>query len=142
MAVTAPTTIETNKALVRSFIEEIFERGNLSAIDDYVGMPSMAAILRHDIPSMRSAISGIRCPIGAMVAEEDTVALEFTILGEHTGDGMGAPPTGNDIVVSNLCIFRIAGGKIVGASFLADRLGLLQQLGIERVPPLAPCPVA
>jgi predicted ester cyclase len=136
------TATEVNKALVRRFVEEVFEKGNLAAIDEFVAMPSIAAVLRNDVPAIHATLTEVRCPMGAMVAEGDLVAAEFTLTGVHSGDAMGTEPTGNPVVVANLCILRIVDGKIGGASVLADRLGLFQQLGVEQVPPLAPCPIA
>jgi predicted ester cyclase len=105
-------------------------------------MPSISAVLRNDIPAIHATLSDVRCPIDSMVAEGDLVAAAFTLTGTHTGDAMGTEPTGNPIVVSNMCILRIAGEKIAGASVVADRLGLFQQIGVEHVPPIAPCPIA
>ncbi len=63
------------------------------------------------------------------IAEEDSVAVRFTLSGTHEGDFMGLPATGRRITVSAIAILRIAGGKVTGLHAVFDALGLMQQLG-------------
>lgn len=133
---TNPDVIEANKAVIGQFLTRIFEQGDLAALDDFVALPSLRGILRNDVPNMHETLADIRCPVEQMVGEEDGVAVEFTLTGLPRGVESGTP-----ISVLNLAIFRMEEGKIAGASVLADRLGMLQQLGVDQVPPLAPCPV-
>lgn len=55
----------------------------------------------------------------------------FTASGTHQGTLRGVPPTGKRIVMAEMGIFRIAGGKIVEKWGSLDRLGMCQQLGMN-----------
>jgi predicted ester cyclase len=54
----------------------------------------------------------------------------FTASGTHRGDMMGAPPTGNTIVLAGINVFRLRDGKIVERWGRLDELTLLRQLGL------------
>lgn len=49
---------------------------------------------------------------------------------------MGIPPTGVHVTTPHMLIYRFADGRIVEIWFVADSLGMLQQLGV--IPPLEP----
>ena len=72
-----------------------------------------------------------------LMAEGDLVAENFTAHGTHRGAVMGETPTGREIVLRGVNIFRIADGKIVERWGRLDQLGLLQQLGLAPQPPTA-----
>ncbi|HVF14300.1 MAG TPA: ester cyclase [Acidimicrobiales bacterium] len=65
----------------------------------------------------------------------DRVGVRWTLRGEHNGEIMGIPPTGNDIAVEALSVHRIEGGKITETWTVWDFLGFLQQLGALPTPP-------
>jgi len=54
-----------------------------------------------------------------------------------TGFGRTHAPTGREVVLRGVNIFRIADGKIVERWGRLDQLGLLQQLGLAPQPPAA-----
>jgi predicted ester cyclase len=58
------------------------------------------------------------------------VAEHFTAMGTHQGSVMGEVPTGKEIRLHGMQVFRIAGGRIVERWGVLDQLGLLQQLGL------------
>jgi predicted ester cyclase len=53
----------------------------------------------------------------------------------HTGDLFGIPPTGKQLMMTGIAIYRIAGGRIVERWSEQSRLGIMQQLGM--IPPHA-----
>lgn len=69
-----------------------------------------------------------------MIAEGDRVVVRVTARGTHQGAIMGIPPTGKQITLSGITIFRVANGKIVEQWSNSDDLGLLQQLGVVPMP--------
>ena len=140
------TTTTHNKQLVEEFISALFTDGDLTAVDRYVdpdcidhdpplpgapdgpeGLRQVAALFRHAFPDWRSDVEH-------MIAEGDLVAEHFVAHGTHRGSVMGESPTGHDVVLRGVNIFRITDGKIVERWGRLDDLGLLQQLGLAQRP--------
>jgi predicted ester cyclase len=71
----------------------------------------------------------------AHIAEGDLVTERFTARGTHRGEILGVPPTGREVVLAGINIFRVQDGQVVERWGRTDDLGLLQQLGI--VPAMA-----
>ena len=140
------TTTTPNKQLVEEFITVLFTDGDLTAVDRYLdpefidhdpplpsapdgpeGVRQTAALFRQAFPDWRSEVQH-------MIAEGDLVAEYFVAHGSHRGSVMGESPTGHDVVLRGVNIFRIADGKIVERWGRLDDLGLLQQLGLAQRP--------
>lgn len=66
-----------------------------------------------------------------MVADDDNVAVAYTLTGTHQGDFNGIAATGKKIEVRGVQIGRFEGGKIVERWGSSDELGILQQLGVD-----------
>jgi steroid delta-isomerase-like uncharacterized protein len=135
------TTTEQNKTIVRDFIDGLFTKGDLGAVDNYLAED----FLNHDPPfgesadreGMRGAGAMIRAgfpdwhsDLHLLVGEEDIVVELFTASGTQRGEVMGVAPSGNTIAVKGINIFRIADGKIVERWGRLDDLAFLQQLGL------------
>ncbi len=91
------------------------------------GFPGPGAYLRGAFPDRTDTIEDI-------VADGDQVGILFRVRGTHKGNFFGIAPTNKPFDIHELGIFRLADGKITEAWFMADELGLLQQLG-ARIPP-------
>ena len=135
------TTIEHNKAIVRDFIDGLFTKGDLGAVDEYLA----ESFINHDPPfgasadreGMRAAGAMFRAAfpdwhsdLHLLVGENDIVVELFTASGTQRGEVMGVTPTGRDVALRGINIFRIADGKIVERWGRLDDLGFLQQLGV------------
>ena len=72
---------------------------------------------------------------GERLSDGRFIAAPFKLLGTHRGEIMGVPPTGREVVLAGINIFRVQDGKLVERWSRTDDLGLLQQLGI--VPAMA-----
>jgi predicted ester cyclase len=136
------TTTARNKQLVQTFIQELFTNGDLDAVDRYLdpefvnhdapfpgapdgpeGMRLAAAVFRQALPDWHSEVD-------QLIAEGDIVVERFTATGTHSGELMGAQPTGKPITLAGIQIFRIDGDKIVERWGRLDEVGLLGQLGL------------
>lgn len=96
-------TLESNKSLVRTFLEEVPGKGNLAAVDD-LAVPDL--VLHTPLPEQtpgaegmksiafvcRSAFPDLSLKIEDMIAEGDEVACRFTAQGTNTGPFSGFPP--------------------------------------------------
>jgi len=138
---------EENKALERRLYEEIYNKKNIAAAEQFIAAnwvyhPSPPGVppglegmkLWHALTDASSefekAFPDMQAKLEDMVAEGDKVACRYTATGTHSGEYMGVPPTNKQITVTGIHIDRIAGGKVVETWDYSDMLGVMQQLGI------------
>ena len=65
-----------------------------------------------------------------VIADDDRLALNWTVSGTHRGALMHIPPTGRAIEVKGVSIYTVANGKIVRGLFVWDVAGLLRSIGL------------
>ena len=131
---------EQNKKLVRQTFEEIWNQGNMDVIDerfasDYVGH-SGATIegpegAKRFVAMIRSAFPDYHYTVKDEFREADRVVHRWIATGTHQGAFQGISPTGKEVTLSGISIYRVADGKLVEGWTTADLLGLLQQLGVS-----------
>lgn len=137
-------SVEENKTIERRYMEEVWTKGNLAAVDELVStnyvdhnpMPDVSPDLqglKQFVTVVRAAFPDWYATTEDMIAEGDKVVVRFTGRGTHKGEFMGIPATGKQLTMMAIAIHRIAGGKIVENWLQADMLGMMQQLGA--VPP-------
>jgi steroid delta-isomerase-like uncharacterized protein len=136
------TTQEKNKTVVNEFIQALFTKGDLSAVDRYLadgfvahdppmaGLSGDAAGFREAAAMLRAAFPDWRSEVHLLVAEGDYVVERFTASGTHRGEFMGAAPTNHTMVMPGINIFRVEDGKIVERWGNLDVLGFFTQLGV------------
>ena len=88
-------TEERNKALTLRGFEEMFNKGDLSVVDELVAQrgedhqeapeTDFATHLKDVIKKMRAAFPDLRFEVHHMVAEGDMVAARSTMTGTHEG---------------------------------------------------------
>jgi steroid delta-isomerase-like uncharacterized protein len=135
-----------NKAVVRRYIEEAFNKNNPSLVDELCspnyrhhdpGTPtaqSGPAALKQVISIYHSAFPDVRVTIEEQIAEGDQVVTRWTAQGTHRGELMGIAPTGRQVKVSGMQMDRITGGKFAESWVNWDTLGMMQQLGVVSAP--------
>lgn len=135
---------EENKAIIRQWIEEAWNKGNVNLADEIYSSDYTAKdvndtnkILRgpegikQSVIEVRTAFPDIHFTIDHLIAEGDKVVGAFTISGTHKGDLMSITPTGKSVIFTAVDIWRFEGGKIVERCLASmDRLDLMQQLGV------------
>jgi predicted ester cyclase len=133
-----------NKALVRRFFEEVFNRGDLAVMEE-LWIPNGIESGKRSVQSVRTAFPDYHRTIEAQVAEGDLVVTRWTMRGTHRGPylsgalGRTLAPTGRRVEVPGISIHRLAGGRIVQSWVLGnDSAALLQQLGA--LPEAEPAP--
>lgn len=139
---TMSTTETENKEMARKIPEEIFNEGNLDLVDeifadDYVSRPPEASEplhgpeeLKEFISKFRSAFPEFQVTIKDSIAEDDKVVQRRKFTGTHKGEIMGIEPTGKEIELEAIVIFRMEDGKVVESWEQADMMGLMKQLGL------------
>ena len=132
-------SLEENKAVVRRFVEEFWNKGNVVAADELLSATAMITLPGMEQVSLagfkafaltfQSAFPDWISTVEAMVAEEDRVAERWTGRGTHRGEFQGIAPTGRQVTVPGFVFYRLASGKITEFWGLFDELALMQQLG-------------
>jgi steroid delta-isomerase-like uncharacterized protein len=60
---------------------------------------------------------------------DDTIIVEFDLLGTNLGEFYGMPPTGNPFVVPTIAVFFFDGDRIVHERVYFDTASMLTQIG-------------
>jgi len=132
---------EQNKATVRRFYEEVWNKGNVDFAfevfaEDYVchdlrptkALPGPEG-QRKIATDFRAAFPDLEWTVDLILAEGDLVAGRWTARGTNTGPWGGVEPTGKTAQFSGVNIFQFANGKVVEIWNHRDDLGLREQLG-------------
>ncbi|WP_329000010.1 ester cyclase [Kribbella sp. NBC_00709] len=135
------STTESNKTVVKDFIDGLFTKGDLGAVDTHLAED----FINHDPPfgvtpdregmreagkMMRAAFPDWHSDLHALIAEGDLVVERFTAGGTQRGEVMGVPPSGKTVSLPGINIWRLRDGLIVERWGLLDDLGFLRQLGV------------
>ncbi len=79
----------------------------------------------------REAFPDLEVAVEKMVANDDCVAIAYTITGTHEGDFHGIAPTSRTIEARGVQIARFEDGRIAERWGSSDELGILKQLGVD-----------
>ena len=74
----------------------------------------------------------IRHTFDDIVADDDRVAVRFTLRGTHQGDFMGLPATGRTVTIPAVAVIRVSDGRAVELRAVFDEMGLMRQLGVVK----------
>ena len=83
---------------------------------------------------LRSAFPNLRYTVDDLIAEGDKVVVRWKWSCTHTGVFRGIAPTGRQVTVTGMAIYRLAGGKIVEHWVELGMHRLLQQLSASAGP--------
>ena len=119
--------------LVRTYLEEVFSRGNVSAMDRYLRGEAFMARVRELVDRWRSAFSDFRIDVDEVITDRHWVVSVETLSGTHDGvyhSRLGPiEPTGRYVRWSRISIRTLDGDRFVDGFFEEDELGLIDQLG-------------
>lgn len=130
---------ETNKAIVRRFIDE-FQTGGREEVAleilaenfvDHSAIPPFSPDRNGVIQlfrMLRGAFSDFRASIQDQIAEAETVVTRKTFYGTHTGEFFGVPASNRPIQINVIDILRLENGKFVEHWNQVDFAGLMQQV--------------
>lgn len=119
------------KQVVRRLIDDVMNRGDLSAVDELYA-PQLAPVARRWVEPFLASFSDVHMRIVELVAEGETVVGRFACSGTHTGTWLGHLATGRRFNnVAEVYFFRVADGRIVRAWGLEDTEERLRQLGLR-----------
>lgn len=109
-----------NRAIVRRVLS-VFNSGDLVSLDEVVattytnhnappGAPQGLEGRKQTVAMFRRAFPDLESTIEDEIADGDRVVVRVNLRGTNTGDFMGRPPTGRQVNVAGIDIFRVAGG--------------------------------
>lgn len=138
-------SVEQNKMIVSRMFEELLNQENKKIIgevfapdvtihDPFLGTASGVDAFRQLLGMFDAAFPGHRVKVHHVLGEGDYVSVLHTHLAKHTGPFMGMAPTGKEVVVNGVEVFRMADGKIVEYWRHDDNISLLMQLGVVSMP--------
>ncbi|KAL3905014.1 MAG: hypothetical protein SGILL_009846 [Bacillariaceae sp.] len=131
--------VETTRELVKKFISDIWNRGEVELIpkvchpslrfNGHVGMDRVG----HEgfarmVTTVREALSEYHCEIHSMVVESTKAFCRLRFTGKHTGNLLGYPPTGKTVAWMGASEFTCKNGKILKVWELGDLKSLEEQL--------------
>ena len=129
-----------NKAVARSFFEDVLDKGKLedyskSHAPDFVAhAEGHLASLEEDMAAareQRKAMPDMRVKVNHIVAEADLVSVYWTASGTNTAAGWGIPaPTGKSVSVSGMTLFRFERGLIQEEWSVFNMYSIMKQLGL------------
>lgn len=133
--------VTDNRAIVRRVLS-VFNTGDLAILDQLVaadftnhnappgapqgleGRKATVAMFRRGFPDLESTVED-------EIAEGDRVVVRVNLQGTNTGEFMGRPPTGGQVNVAGIDIFRVAGGMVTDRWGVLDMQTLNKQLAAE-----------
>ena len=128
-----------NKAVARSFFEDVLDKGKLEdyakshAPDFVANSEGRKASLEEDMSAareQRKALPDMRVKVNHIVAEGDLVSVYWTASGTNPAAGWGIPATGKSVSVSGMTLFRFERGLIQEEWSVFNMYSIMKQLGL------------
>jgi steroid delta-isomerase-like uncharacterized protein len=141
--------VEANKELYRHYIEEIWNKRDLTAADRYLAPdyiehnpnpPPGVAGRKKFVATVLAAFPDYHAEVQEVIAEGDRVVARVQFTGTNDGPYDGRPPTHNKLSFSTADFFRIADGKIAEHWDVVNVLPRMIALGQIQPPAAAPKP--
>ena len=134
-------TTEENKAIVRHWIDEVWCKKNIAAVDEFMagnfvfdwappGVPSDIHGYKKAVTILLTAFLDLQITVDDIIAEGDKVAVRWVGDATHEGEFLGIEPTGKKVVITGVSFVHIVDGKILEEWSEMDLLGVIQQLGM------------
>jgi len=131
---------DSNVALVRRFVDEVINGGNLDLVDEFFApdfvnhSPNFGSApdregLKQLLGALRVAFPDAVMRVEDVVAAGDKVMIRFTSDGTQAAEFAGIPPAGRRLQARGFSLARIADGRVVERWNVQDNLETLQSLG-------------
>ena len=125
-----------NKAIIRKYIEEVENTGDVSRISDFISEEYTEIYEGERYPigiqgavdhvlGIRRVFPDMKLTIEKQISEGDTVVTVFSVTGTFTNEWFGMKPKGKPITFRGVNVDRIRDGKIIehgGAANLMEPL--------------------
>jgi predicted ester cyclase len=124
-----------NKELIKSFIDEVFNKHNVAAIDNYLatnltnGAGKTPESFKKSLAALFSGFPDLHVNTEHVLAENNFVLVFLNFIGTYRGEFEGMPPTNKPVKIRSADLYRIENGEIVEHWDVVDSLDLLKQTG-------------
>ena len=137
--------LEDNKRLVRRYLEEVVNTGNVDALPEFISPdyvevynnvrhPAGLEGARQHILGARETYPDVHLTVEQQIAEGDWVVTRVTARGTHRGGNwMGMKPTNKPVEIVAVNIDRVVNGRIVEHGGAANILEPLLAIGAIQV---------
>src|ERR1700685_3752876 len=116
-------TMKTNCDILRQFIEQVINRGEIDAVDQFFWEEMVEQVpfpgqgpgiegLKDVLRGFRAGFPDIHFAIEEQIVEGDKVLSRFEWTGTHRGEFLGVPATGRTVKVWGMVIDRLVDGRI------------------------------
>ena len=95
-----------------------------------------AAEFKKTFHMFREALGDLEISVEKTVTQGDECAAYCRVKGRHVGHALGGPPTNQPVDFGGLVIALVRDGRIVEGWNCFDFLGMYQQIGWVKNPPL------
>ena len=137
----------TPDQVVRAWFKEVWDEGNLDAIDRLMAPDGVAYGLGAEgirgpqafkpyVSTMRAALGDLEIEVFQTLTEGDRVVAHCHVTARHVGQLFGASPTQQPVDFWGMTIARVRDGQIVEGWNCFDFLRMYQQMGWVKDPPL------
>ncbi len=135
--------MENNKEFIRRMTNDFWNKCDIDAYGDFFSEDLIVHLESGDksgdeyktmCQAFMTGFPDMYVSIDNLVAEANQVTKVWTTNCTHKEEFMGIPPTGKNVSVKGMEVFRIKDGKIVEMWWVMDNLGMMQQLGV--IPPM------
>lgn len=136
---------EANKRLIRRYIEEVVNTGDVDALAEFV-LPDCVEVhndpryaiglegARRHVLGVRETYPDLHPTIDHQIVEGEWVVTVVTVRGTHLGGTwLGLEPTGKHVVIAAINADRVVDGRIVEHGGAADLLEPLLVGGVRLV---------
>ena len=115
-------SIEANKAAVRSYFEQLLNRGDIGAADAIftsevqfhypLGDLSGIDAIKNYIAAVREAFPDAHFTVADLFGERERIAARWSLTGTQTGGFRDKLPTGKRVAMPGNTIFSVMDGRI------------------------------
>lgn len=137
------STLDSNKKLVHTYLEDCWNEGKLEMVPQFLSahcrfhdpaFPHLVAgidSMQHHIKRAREGFPDLKFTVTDTIAEGSEVVVHWNLSGTQKGEFLGMPETNVNAVISGTSIYRIKDGKIEEHWADWNLMSLIEKLGLR-----------
>jgi steroid delta-isomerase-like uncharacterized protein len=133
-------TTNNQDVVLRLWYQELWDNWNIAVADelltdDYrlhapgVSVPLDRETTKHVVAMYGNSFPDLKHTVDEVIADDDTLAVRWTVRGTHRGEFQGIPASGKSIKLSGITVHHLVGARVRETWLVYDNIELLQQIG-------------